>query len=155
MVPTVTRVSSHTAKEVNRRIRQETEERLTYLSDHPDEIAARLAELDREWDIERTLEANASTLAFTGLALGATLDRRWLALPALVTAFLFQHAVQGWCPPMPILRRMGFRTAEEINQERYALKALRGDFQPVQTAQNKIAAVLQAVGIRRRVSADE
>jgi hypothetical protein len=30
-------------------------------------------------------------------------------LPALVTAFLFQHAVQGWCPPVPILRRLGFR----------------------------------------------
>jgi hypothetical protein len=45
-----------------------------------------------------------------------------------VTAFLFQHAVQGWCPPLPILRRLGFRTASEIDTERYALKALRGDF---------------------------
>jgi hypothetical protein len=39
-----------------------------------------------------------------------------------------QHAVQGWCPPIPVLRRFGFRTADEINRERYALKALRGDF---------------------------
>jgi hypothetical protein len=29
---------------------------------------------------------------------------------------------------VPILRRLGFRTADEINRERYALKALRGDF---------------------------
>lgn len=148
MVTTAERVPSHTASEINRRIRQETQDRIAYFTDHPDEIAARLDELDREWDIERTIEANASTLAFAGVALGATLDKRWLALPALVTAFLFQHAVQGWCPPVPILRRMGFRTADEINQERYALKALRGDFQPLQTAQNKLTAVLRAVGLR-------
>ena len=53
---------------------------------------------------------------------------RWLALPALVTGFLFQHAVQGWCPPLPILRRLGVRTAREIELERVALKMLRGDF---------------------------
>jgi hypothetical protein len=49
-------------------------------------------------------------------------------LPVLVTGFLFQHATQGWCPPVPILRRLGYRTAREIETERIALKALRGDF---------------------------
>ena len=29
---------------------------------------------------------------------------------------------------MPILRRLGYRTAREIDEERVALKALRGDF---------------------------
>jgi hypothetical protein len=29
---------------------------------------------------------------------------------------------------LPVLRRLGIRTADEINKERYALKALRGDF---------------------------
>jgi hypothetical protein len=154
MVSTRARVPKHTAEEVNRQIRQETEDRLAYFADHTEEIATRLDELDREWDVERTIEANASILAFTGVALGATLDRRWLALPALVTAFLFQHAVQGWCPPVPILRRMGFRTADEINRERYALKALRGDFQPIHAARNKLAAVITAVGIRKRGIAD-
>jgi hypothetical protein len=147
MASTSDRVSSNTPSEINRRMRQETEDRLIYFSDHLDEITARLDELNREWDIERTIEANASTLAFTGVALGTTLDRRWLALPALVTVFLFQHAVQGWCPPVPVLRRMGYRTANEINQERYALKALRGDFQPIQAAQNKLAAILESVGL--------
>src|SRR5690606_6121077 len=119
---------------INRRIREETEARVAYYAEHIEEIPARLDELDREWDIERTLEANASSLAFTGVLLGATVDRRWLALPALVTGFLFQHAVQGWCPPLPILRRLGFRTAKEIDQERYALKALRGDFNAIANA---------------------
>ena len=34
-------------------------------------------------------------------------------------------------PPVPILRRLGVRTAREIDIERYALKALRGDFGPL------------------------
>ena len=147
MVSTAARVSRHTAPDVSQRLRQEIEQRIAYFADHQGEIAARLDELDNEWDIERTIEANASTLALTGMVLGTTLDRRWLLLPAIVTAFLFQHAMEGWCPPVPILRRMGFRTADEINQERYALKALRGDFQPIQTAQNRIAAVLKAVDL--------
>jgi hypothetical protein len=45
-----------------------------------------------------------------------------------VTAFLLQHALQGWCPPVPVFRRLGVRTTAEIDRERYALKALRGDF---------------------------
>lgn len=145
MLPATTeRVSVHTADAINRRIRREAEERVAYFANHPTEIPARLHELDREWDIERTLEANASTLALTGVVLGATVDKRWLALPALVLTFLFQHAVQGWCPPMPVLRRLGFRTTSEIEQERYTLKALRGDFAEVEHAGDKASAVMEA-----------
>ena len=42
-----------------------------------------------------------------------------------------QHALQGWCPPIELFRRLGVRTAGEIARERYALKALRGDFAAV------------------------
>ena len=100
----------------------------------PQAIERRLEELDREWDVERWLETTAASLAQVGTALGSTVNRRWYALPAAVGAFLMQHALQGWCPPLPILRRLGVRTADEINQERYALKALRGDFAPVSRA---------------------
>jgi hypothetical protein len=132
MLPSTTdRVPAHTADSVNDDIRRATDASVRFHAAHPDRIGQRLAELDREWDVERTLEANAATLAFTGVVLGATVDKRWLALPAIVTAFLFQHAVQGWCPPLPVLRRLGFRTASEIDTERYALKALRGDFGPI------------------------
>ncbi len=128
---TVDRVPRHTSQDINRQIEMQIAESVRWHAVHPEGIDRRLHELDQEWDIERTLEANASTLAFTGVMLGATVDKRWLVLPALVTAFLFQHAVQGWCPPLPILRRFGFRTAHEIETERYALKALRGDFGPI------------------------
>jgi hypothetical protein len=61
--------------------------------------------------------------------LAAGHDRRWLVLPGLVSAFLLQHAIQGWCPPVPVLRKLGFRTSYEIEEERRALKALKGDFE--------------------------
>jgi hypothetical protein len=125
---TADRVSIHTPEHVNERIKREADTRVRRLAAQPDAIGKRLKELDEEWDIERALEANAASFAFTGTILAATVDRRWLMLPAVVTAFLFQHALQGWCPPVPILRRMGYRTAREIDQERVALKALRGDF---------------------------
>jgi hypothetical protein len=141
---TTERVSINAAEPINRRIQRDTEARVAYFAARATEIPARLGELDREWDIERMLEANASTVAFTGVVLAATVHRRWLALPALVTGFLFQHALQGWCPPVPILRRLGFRTASEIDQERYALKALRGDFTGVDQAGDRGSAAFRA-----------
>ena len=97
----------------------------------PDAVARRLGELDEEWDIERTLEANASTLVAVGSGLALLVDRRFALVPLVVGSFLLQHATQGWCPPLPVFRRYGFRTQTEIEEERYALKALRGDFRPV------------------------
>ena len=125
---TTNRVAAHTPSVFNERIRRETEDNIAYFADHPEEINQRLVELDHEWDIERVLETNASGLALAGVILGATAHRRFLIVPAVVTAFLLQHALQGWCPPVPILRRLGVRTATEIAEERYALKYLRGDF---------------------------
>lgn len=102
--------------------------RLRYYTGHPEKIGRRLEELDREWDTERILETNASSLALLGMGLGITVNRKWFIIPAVVIGFLLQHALQGWCPPLPVLRRMGVRTQGEIEMERYILKALRGDF---------------------------
>ncbi len=60
-------------------------------------------------------------------------------LPIVVAGFLLQHAVSGWCPPVPLLRRAGVRTTREINQERFALKALRGDFNDLAASENSDA----------------
>jgi len=106
MVTTINRVQRNTNEAINRRIEAATGERIRRLARHPLAIERRLRELDREWDIERVLETNAALIALAGIAMAARLDRRWLMLPALVTTFLFQHAVQGWCPPIPLLRRL-------------------------------------------------
>jgi hypothetical protein len=139
------RVPAHTAEHINRRLEREMRERVQLMAGQPDRIGARLKQLDAEWDIERAIEANASTLAFIGVALGYFVHPYWLVLPAAVTLFLFQHAIQGWCPPVPVLRRLGFRTVYEIERERQALKALRGDFNGIERAPDKVAAVVSAV----------
>lgn len=133
MIPsTARRVPDNTADHVNDEIRRAAEERVARIAAAGLEaIDRRLRELDEEWDIERTLEANAATLAAVGGGLALLVDRRFALIPLIVGSFLLQHAVQGWCPPLPVFRRMGVRTQTEIDHERYALKALRGDFREV------------------------
>lgn len=146
---TTERVDRHTSLDTKQAIEDGIRASVIHHMQNPGEIEERLRELKREWDVERTLEANASALAFAGIVLAALVDRRWLALPAAVTGFLFQHATQGWCPPLPVIRRLGFRTATEIAQEFYALKAIRGDFEQAGDGEERPQAVLRAVGIRR------
>jgi len=149
--PTSLRVERHTAPELNQAIRERANAQILRLERAaPGEIPARLAQLDREWDVERVLQTNASVLVLTGLALGIGVDRRFLLLPAAVFSFFAQHALQGWCPPIPVLRRLGIRTIREIERERYALKALRGDFDAVPRADqasvnDRVRAALRAV----------
>ena len=126
------RVRANTDEQINRQIDREMDARVRqYDQNNPDEITGRINELEREWDMERLLETNASAIAFTGLVLGLTHSKKWLVVPGIVLPFLFQHAVQGWCPPVPIFRRLGVRTREEIDREKYALKVLRGDFEQI------------------------
>lgn len=136
MLPkTTTRVNKATSGHVNEKIKNQTEENIRYFSKMDGwTIRKRLEELDREWDIERTLEANAAAVSLAGLILSLK-NRKFIFFPMTVAAFLFQHALQGWCPPVPIFRRLGIRTASEIDKERYALKALRGDFSKVSKGQ--------------------
>jgi hypothetical protein len=124
------RVRAHTHPDVNLRIDKETMGRVReHASADDDAIERYLETLGEEWDVERLLMTNASILALSGLALGTFVHRKWLVLPGVVLPFLLQHAVQGWCPPLPVLRRaFGVRTRKEIDREKFALKALRGDF---------------------------
>jgi hypothetical protein len=112
-----------------------------YKSEGAAAIDGRIDQLDREWDIERTLEMNAGAFALTGMVLGAVISRKWLILPAVIGAFLMQHAVQGWCPPIELFRKLGVRTRPEIDREKYALKALRGDFSEANDSHNAWTAV--------------
>jgi hypothetical protein len=140
------RVPEHTDPAINERIERQIEMAVAYYVQHPDEIEDRLAELDRTWNVERVLEANAATLALFGTAMTAFVDRRWAVLPLAVTGFLLQHATQGWCPPLPVLRRLGYRTPQEIEAERYALKAVRGDFRGLPEEGERHQEALQATG---------
>lgn len=122
------RIFRHTKKEINDRILTNMKMSVLYYEKNPDQIAQRLQELDREWDIERYLETNASIISLFGLMGAAFGKKLWLIIPVMVLSFLLQHAIQGWCPPVELFRRLGIRTKEEISRERNLLKTIRGDF---------------------------
>jgi hypothetical protein len=118
------RVRRVTSSRLNREIDRQTDRNIRrYIGANRETIIDRMHQLDKEWDIERVLEVRASALALTGLVLGLTVNKRWFAVPGIILAFLLQHGLQGWCPPIPILRRLGVRTRGEIDREKYALKA--------------------------------
>lgn len=129
------RVRSSTDERAQHKVDRAIIEVITrYANEGPDSIGRRLEELDGESDVERVLEINASTLTLIGIALAVFVSPWFLFLSAVVMTFLLQHGIQGWCPPLPVLRRLGIRTRREIDVEKYALKALRGDFEPVVAA---------------------
>jgi hypothetical protein len=135
---TALRVQRNTRPEVNRDIIEMTARNIDYYRRHPRLIPERLVALDREWDIERCLELGSASLSLLGLVLGTTRRKRWLIVPAIVQSFFMQHILQGWCPPLPIFRRLGIRTAREIETERYALKVFLGDFERDVNGENEI-----------------
>lgn len=127
---------------------EQVQDRLRYYAQNPEFIGGRMQQLDREWDMERAVDANVAGLALAGLALAAV-DKRFLALPAIAGASLLLFALSGWCPSVPLLRRLGVRSKAEITRERYALKVLRGELNPPENLPvaplNRARAALQAV----------
>ena len=121
------RVPEHTDVDVNVAIADRTKRSIAYFDEHRDEIPHRLGQLDREWDIERALATSSSCLSLLGLGLAASGLRRWVYLPLAIQAFYLQHTLQGWCPPLPVFRSLGFRTPAEIERESSALKTLLRD----------------------------
>src|ERR1051325_9179154 len=112
MIPsTARRVPANTSEQLNEQIRRQTEANVAYFAQAgPAATQRRLEELDWEWDIERCVETMAPTFTLAGLGLGLTVNRKWFLLPIVVQSFFLQHALQGWCPPIPVLRRLGVRT---------------------------------------------
>src|SRR4051812_31966833 len=123
------RVREHSPEKANERIDRATQRRILRAGgESKPALSRRLEELDSEWDMERVLETNASALALGGVLLGLLVNKKFFAIPCFVLPFLLLHAVEGWCPPVPMFRRSGVRTRKEIDTEKFAVKALRGDF---------------------------
>jgi hypothetical protein len=119
------RIRCYTARAINRAIDMETDRSITRHAALSDQrIRQRIGQLDQEWDVERVLEVYAGALGLAGVLLAHQVDRKWLILPSVVLFFLIQHATQGWCPPLPALRRLGVRTRSEIDREKYTLMSL-------------------------------
>jgi hypothetical protein len=128
------RVREHSPDKFNQQIDRATQRRVLRAGgESKPALSRRLNQLDHEWDMERVLETNASALALGGLLLGLFVSKKFFVVPCLVLPFLLQHATQGWCPPVPFFRSRGVRTRKEIDTEKFAVKALRGDFAGVDT----------------------
>lgn len=141
------RVRSNTSKGVNAKIDDKTMHNiLEYGNKSVVELENRIRHLHTEWDIERWLEMNASMLSFIFVMLGFFIHPYWLFVPMIILPLLFLHAIQGWCPPLPILRRLKVRTQKEIDQEIVALKILRGDFNSLETTQKQsVPEIIKAI----------
>ena len=128
------RVREHSPEKFNERIDRATQRRVLRAGgESKPALSRRLEELDQEWDMERVLETNASALALGGVLLGLLVNKKFLLIPCFVLPFLLQHAIQGWCPPVPMFRSRGVRTRKEIDTEKFAVKALRGDFNEIES----------------------
>lgn len=128
MIPTVQRVQARTHPSVQQALDQDLQANLERTMQGGQEaIQARLRELDAEWDLERIIEIEAPLMIALGVSLGMTRDRRWLALSAAAASMVLVHGFQGWYPLMPLLRRLGVRSQQEIEDERMALRILAGD----------------------------
>ena len=66
--PTSERVVRQTDQDINERIKRQTEANVAFYASRDRRLLdIRLQELDREWDIERMLEANAAMISLIGL----------------------------------------------------------------------------------------
>lgn len=110
------------------------EQRLACIADAgPQAIEDRLAELESEWSAGRVTKAVIGILLVAGLALTALLNPWWLIMPAIGGVFLLQYLFSRTSWLGKVFQEMGFRTSSEIDQEKLALKVLRGDFRSLPT----------------------
>jgi len=106
-----------------------TEQRLSRLAEcGPTALDQRLQELEAEWSAGRATKVILGVATLAGVGLGLAFGGWWYALPAvaglLLTQYLFTRT--SWLGHS--LRDMGYRSGHEIEEEKFALKALRGDF---------------------------
>ena len=128
-VQEVDRIRLHTQPEVLERIDQDLENSVRFHATQPERVVtARIQALEEEWDVERWLETNGAAAALGGAVLGLFGGKKWLLVTCGALMCVLEHAVTGWSPLLPLLRRRGVRTRSEIDREKFALKVLRGDF---------------------------
>lgn len=127
MIPdTTARVARSTAASISQQVESDIRQSVLRHVSCPERIDERLQGLPQEWDAARG-RGQRRHVRTQRRNPGRGVDGRWPAVPAVVTSFLLQRAVQGCCPPLPILRHLHFRAAREIETERTALKAPQGD----------------------------
>lgn len=110
------------------------ERRLASLADAgPTAIDERLAKLEWEWTAGRLTKVALGTVIVLGLGLTALLNPWWMILPTVAGLLLLQYCFLKTSWLAQIFRSFGYRCGSEVENEKIALKVLRGDFRTVPT----------------------
>lgn len=107
--------------------RQRMEANIAYFRENRSELDRHLDELNEEWDVVRVLEVVAGGATVASFWLSLTKTRLFLLVPLVLGGCALQHGLTGQSPAVDMARRLGFRTRDEIEDERTALQGLRGD----------------------------
>jgi hypothetical protein len=138
------RVKISTGRKANKKIQNSLIKNIAKYKDaRESEITERIWQLEKEWDTERILETNASFIIFIGAILGFLVNSWLFLICGIISFFLLEHALSGWCPPLPLLRKLGVRTSYEICEEKAVLKYLRGDFDNVPHDARELARIVE------------
>lgn len=96
----------------------------------PEAVARRLDELNAEWTVGRWVKVVSGLLLLAGVALTSTVNPWWVGgiLVAVAGATLVQYLFfrRGWLGQ--VFAAFGVRSGNVIEDERIALRVLRGDF---------------------------
>ena len=123
-------VRTHAPQEVNSRIDAQVERCVRHMAEQTDHsvISRYLERLEREWDLNRVVMVAVSAVSLVGWAVAPPRSLAWRLLGGVTSGLLLQQGLFGFGPLSMLTRRLGVRTRREIDLEKFALKALRGDF---------------------------
>ena len=123
----------HAPSTVNRRIDAHVEECVRCMAERADraEMSQYLQKLEHEWEMHRAVAVGGSALALLGLLVGRKGGHGWHVVSGVTLALLLQQGITGFGPLSALVRAWGVRTRREIDLEKFAIKALRGDFERI------------------------
>ena len=101
---TTKKVQYHTNNIINDKIRNNTLNCINTIKDAGSiALSCKIDKLNDEWDTERVLETSAASFVLAGSVMGYKKTKcSCFLFTGMVGAFLLQHALHGWCPPLPI-----------------------------------------------------
>lgn len=98
-------------------------------------VSDRLKALEEEPDLESVATLGLAGTGVLALIFGILGSRLWRLLAWLALPLIFAHVRGRFAAPGEFLRTLGLRSRKEIEEEKYALKALRGDFRDLGESQ--------------------
>ena len=120
--------------EAARANREKIAQNVSFYKANPRGIQTRLEALDEEWDVDKVLQVVTGGASIASFWFSLTKSRLWSIVPAILGGGALAYGITGQSPAADLVRRFGIRTRDEIEGERMALLAVRGDFSGVEAA---------------------